>query len=131
MIYYSGSTHGFYDSSFHDVGARPIDAVEITHEQWLALLAGQSAGQRIMPDAAGRPTLGALPDPQQQAAQQMVGQARTLLTATDVTALRYLERGGMPEPLREYREGLRQVIRGAAVELPEAPALPSLKPTVA
>ena len=54
-LYYSQSTGGFYDSAIHS--RLPEDAVEISPEQHTALLAGQSAGQVIMPGKDGKPVL--------------------------------------------------------------------------
>lgn len=55
-IYFSASTKGFYDSAIHG-GNIPADAVEISVEDHLALLNGQSAGKRIVSDTDGRPVL--------------------------------------------------------------------------
>lgn len=54
-LYYSQSTGGFYDDQIHS--RLPEDAVEISHEQHAALLAGQSNGQVIMPGKDGKPVL--------------------------------------------------------------------------
>ncbi len=59
-IYYSKSNQAFYDSTIHN--RLPEDAVEISPEQHAALLAGQSAGQIIMPGKDGKPVL-TLPAP--------------------------------------------------------------------
>lgn len=58
--YYSASTGGFYSE---DVSGSiiPSDSVEITDEEWQALLEGQSSGKRITADADGRPELTDLP----------------------------------------------------------------------
>lgn len=61
-IHYSASTGGFYTTEIHG-GIIPSDAVEITAEEHAALLAGQSAGKRIVSDAAGRPVLADPPPP--------------------------------------------------------------------
>lgn len=55
-MFYSQSTSGFYDTSIHG-DLIPADAVEITAEQHAELLAGQSAGQQIVPDENGFPIL--------------------------------------------------------------------------
>lgn len=60
-IFYSKSQGGFYDDSIHTT--IPSDAVEITVEQWQALLEGQSGGQQIVGDANGNPILQAYPAP--------------------------------------------------------------------
>lgn len=59
---YSKSTKGFYDVSVHGPNIPP-DAVEITAEEHSALLAAQSAGKRIEPDADGYPVAVDLPPP--------------------------------------------------------------------
>ena len=58
-LYYSQSTGGFYDDQIHS--RLPEDAVEISPEQHAALLAGQSAGQVIMPGKDGKPVLAEQP----------------------------------------------------------------------
>lgn len=60
MLYSSGSG-GFYDRAIHaDI---PVDAVEVTAEEYGALLQGQSEGRRIVADVDGRPVLQAPPAP--------------------------------------------------------------------
>jgi len=56
MKYFSASTLGFYDADIHGDNI-PADAVEITDEYHMALLAGQSAGQTIVVDANGQVVL--------------------------------------------------------------------------
>ena len=58
-LYYSQSNGGFYDSTIHS--RPPEDAVEISPEQHAELLAGQSAGQVIMPGKDGKPVLAEQP----------------------------------------------------------------------
>lgn len=53
-MYFSKITGGFYVDSIHGA-AIPDDAIEITTEQHAALIAAQSAGQRIVADADGHP----------------------------------------------------------------------------
>lgn len=53
---YAKSTSGFYDRAIHGANV-PADAVEITAEEHRALLAGESAGKRIVSDAGGNPVL--------------------------------------------------------------------------
>ncbi len=62
MLHFSQSTSGFYDSAIHGA-AIPADTVEITADEHAALLAGQSAGLRIVADANGRPVLAEPPPP--------------------------------------------------------------------
>lgn len=56
MIYYSASRHGFYDSNIH--GDRiPEDKVEISVDEHMALLQGQTEGKVIVAGPEGRPML--------------------------------------------------------------------------
>lgn len=61
-MFYSKTTGGFYDPEIHR-GGIPSDAVELTADEHGALIAGQSAGKRIIPDASGRPVLADPPAP--------------------------------------------------------------------
>lgn len=61
-MFYSKSTLGFYDAAIHGDNI-PADAIEITAAEHTALLAAQSAGKRIIPDATGRPILADPPAP--------------------------------------------------------------------
>ena len=54
-IHYSTTNNAFYDSNIHS--RLPEDAVAISPGQHAALLAGQSAGQVIMPGKDGKPVL--------------------------------------------------------------------------
>lgn len=55
MILYSAQTGLFYDS---EVSAfLPVDAVELTDDEHMRLLDGQSMGKVICPDVSGRPIL--------------------------------------------------------------------------
>lgn len=56
MYFYSFSTRGFYHQDLHG-SAMPPDVVEITPESYADLLAGQSAGLRIVPAIDGAPSL--------------------------------------------------------------------------
>lgn len=64
-MFYSKSTGGFYDTAIHGENI-PADAVEITAEEHIALLVGQSKGKRIVSDSDGAPTL-ADPEPLSEA----------------------------------------------------------------
>lgn len=59
---YSPSTRGFYLPEMHG-DAIPADAVAVSAEAHAALLAGQAAGQRIVPGPGGAPTLADYPPP--------------------------------------------------------------------
>lgn len=58
---FSASTGGFYSSTRPD--EIPADAVEISYEEYLSLLEGQSEGKVITPDESGLPTLISPPEP--------------------------------------------------------------------
>jgi hypothetical protein len=62
MKLYSKSVGGFFDTDIH-ADATPTDAVEITPEEHLALLAGQAAGKLIVGDDSGKPMLKDRPAP--------------------------------------------------------------------
>lgn len=55
-MFYSASTKGFYALELHGTNM-PADVVEITAEEHLDLLNGQSDGKVIAADEAGRPVL--------------------------------------------------------------------------
>lgn len=54
-MFYAKSTGGFYTPEIHS--SIPSDAVEITQEQYQALLNGQTQGKEIKGDANGFPIL--------------------------------------------------------------------------
>ncbi len=59
-MFYSATTNGFYSNEIHGQEI-PEDAVEITKEQYIALIDGQASGKRITSDEDGQPVL-AVPD---------------------------------------------------------------------
>ena len=69
-MYYSKSTGGFYDTAIHGDNI-PADAVEITAEEHVTLLEGQSQGKLIQADESGKPVL---KDPPPQTPEQIVAQ---------------------------------------------------------
>lgn len=109
-MFYAKSTGGFYDRKIHG-DAIPADAVEITHDEHAALLAGQSAGQRIEADVHGHPVLRDVPVP---AGEQLADAARArrdaLITATDYLLMPdYPISTGQLAEVRAYRQALRDV----------------------
>ena len=66
---YSPSTQGFYDPAIHP--SIPTDAIEITAAYHAALLAAQSQGKRIAPDATGYPVA---VDPPPPTTEQIIAQ---------------------------------------------------------
>lgn len=69
-MFYSKSTGGFYAREIHGDNI-PADAVEITVEEYQALLEGQSQGKRIVADESGRPIL---QDPPPPTIEQIIAQ---------------------------------------------------------
>lgn len=55
QIFYSKTAGGFFNSAIHR--DMPADRVEISKDDWLALLEGQAFGKSIQGDEAGRPVL--------------------------------------------------------------------------
>lgn len=53
-LFYSAQARGFFSTHLHD--EMPPDVVEITHEEWQALLTAQTTGKQIVPGLDGRPT---------------------------------------------------------------------------
>lgn len=109
-MFYSKSTGGFYDREIHG-DAIPADAVEITRDEHAALLAGQSAGQRIEADEHGHPMLRDVPVP---AGEQLADAARArrdaLITATDYLLMPdYPISAEQLAEVRAYRQALRDV----------------------
>ena len=83
---YAKSTNGFYLPEFH--GDRiPVDAVEITSEQYVTLLDGQSTGKQIVAGTDGFPVL---TDPPAPTPNQIILSQIAELEAT-VTARRIRE----------------------------------------
>ncbi len=60
MYFYSPTTGGFYLEAIHGA-AMPADVVNVSTEEHAALMAGQAAGQRIVPGIDNRPELAASP----------------------------------------------------------------------
>ncbi|WP_315383460.1 tail fiber assembly protein [Microvirgula aerodenitrificans] len=109
-MFYSKSTGGFYDAEIHG-DAIPADAVEITRDEHAALLAGQSAGQRIEADEHGRPVLRDTPAPSNDALADAARARRdALITATDYLLMPdYPISAGQLAEVRAYRQALRDV----------------------
>lgn len=61
-LYYSQSTSGFYSKDINGDNI-PQDAVELSEEEYRALLEGQSKGKRIVSDLNGLPSLADSPLP--------------------------------------------------------------------
>ena len=75
-MFYSQSVHGFFSPQIHR--EIPDDAVEITNEEWQALLDGQSNGHEIVPDENGYPVLVAVPAPAPPTPAELAAQPATI-----------------------------------------------------
>ena len=115
-MFYAQSTGGFYDREINGDNI-PADAVEITAEEHVALLEGQSQGKMIAADENGYPIL---QDPPQPTADQMADTARAERNRLIESVRWRIERhndevalGSEPseplEPLLQYTQALRDV----------------------
>lgn len=85
-MYYAASTNGFYSKEMNGDGI-PEDAVEITDEEWIALLDGQAAGKMIASDKKGSPVLKDYPAPTAEQLSDMAAAERTRLIALATVAI--------------------------------------------
>jgi len=85
-MYYAASTNGFYSKEMNGDGI-PEDAVEITDEEWIALLDGQAAGKMIASDKKGSPVLRDYPAPTAEQLSDMAAAERTRLIALATVAI--------------------------------------------
>ena len=125
-MFYSKSTGGFYDTDIHG-DAIPADAVEITTTEHAALLAGQSAGQRIEADEHGRPVLRDAPALDNDALADAARARRdALITATDYLLMPdYPISAEQLAEVRTYRQALRDVpLQAGFPQTIDWPALP-------
>ncbi|AVY92866.1 hypothetical protein DAI18_01530 [Microvirgula aerodenitrificans] len=109
-MFYSAQTGGFYDAEIHG-DAIPTDATEITTTEHSALLAGQSAGQRIEADEYGHPVLCDAQPPSDDALADTARARRdALITATDYLLMPdYPISAGQLAEVRAYRQALRDL----------------------
>jgi len=78
--YYAASTNGFYSKEIHG-DEIPADSVEITDEEWIALLEGQEKGKLITADKKGNPILQDYPAPTADQVIKMAAAEKTRLLA--------------------------------------------------
>jgi hypothetical protein len=152
-IYYSKSTSGFYNDDIHgprtllavDEGMTdvpnpdckiPTDAVEITEEEHQSLLAAQSSGKIIMPDANGNPVAVDSPPPSPyEVATAKRLQRDAALSKTDWAVIRHRDESeagasstlsdDQYKSLLSYRQALRDLTKVSGfpdVSLPDAPS---------
>ena len=84
-MFYSKTSNGFYDPTINTV--IPSDAVEITNEQYQALLQAQQNGQVIQADADGNPIAVTPVLSDQNKKNICKSQAKQLLAASDWSVL--------------------------------------------
>lgn len=130
--FYSARTRGFYSTDLHD--SVPDDAVEVSHEEWMALMEAQSLGKQIGPNEQGRPTATTpVPTPEQSATARRAARD-SLLAETDWLVNRHrdeVEAGGTTtlssqtyKDLQTWRGALRGVTAHADfpnVQIPSRP----------
>lgn len=137
VMYFSAQTGGFYDPEFHGLFEPdnpdcmiPGDAVEVSCERWIELLAGNTAGKIIAVDSAGFPMLA---DPPPPSAEDLVTVERSWrdqrLSETDGVVTRHrdeLEDGsGTTLTSAQYAE--LQAYRRALRRWPEAGEFPLIE----
>lgn len=76
-MYYSPSTCGFYEKDIHG-DAMPADVVQITKNDHVALLLGQSLGKHIVADENNQPVLA---DPPAPAKKQLIAALKEVVLA--------------------------------------------------
>lgn len=84
--FYSASTNGFYSEEING-DTIPKDAVEITDDEWGALLDGQSKGKLISSDKNGGPVLKEYPAPTSLQLAEMAVFEKTRLLALATVAI--------------------------------------------
>jgi len=84
-MFYSKSTNGFYDAAINSV--IPSDALQISEEQYKALLEAQQIGKIIQSDANGNPEAVSIVLTEQQLFNICSAKAKELLKASDWAVL--------------------------------------------
>ena len=84
--FYSALTNGFYSEEMNG-DTIPEDAIEITDEEWGALLDGQSKGKLISSDKKGRPVLKDYPAPTAEQLAVMAASEKAKLLALATIAI--------------------------------------------
>ncbi|PLR23218.1 phage tail protein [Pantoea endophytica] len=81
MKKYSAKANAFYDADINPV--IPADAVNVTDEEWMSLLSGQSTGLIIAADSDGRPVLKEYVLTDEEKSAQLDAKKRELRTIAD------------------------------------------------
>lgn len=121
--FYSPSTGGFYVDAVH--AEYPQDAVEITAEQYEALLEGESQGKRIAPPDADHAEPW-LDDPPPPTATELINaklaELQSYLASTDYIAIKIAEGAATKEEYADElakRQETRERINELRAELTE------------
>ena len=114
-MFYSAQTGGFYTKEIHGENI-PTDVVEITAQEYRALIDGQVGGKRIITDGAGRPMLA---EPAPLTADELLAQAKAARTAA-VAAIKVTV-GGVEFDGDEVAQGR---MARAALTMSDADTLP-------
>lgn len=131
MRFYSKTTRGFYDSEIHGTPGHPgcvvpEDAVEVPEDAYTALMAGQSAGQEIAPDADGHPVLRDRVYSDADLGAMARARRVPLLANADAMVNTMEDNGESATAWRAYRQLLRDVPKQpgfpATINWPAAPA---------
>lgn len=91
-IYFAGSTGGFYSSMIHLT--LPEDAVEVSAEDYAALLAAQSTGRTIIAGATGAPELA---DIVERTEAELLAERRASMVVSRFQARAALHQAGLLE----------------------------------
>lgn len=132
-MYFSKSTLGFYDKFIHGTGI-PADAVEVTTENYAALMAAQASGQIVQASEGGRPVAVDRLDPttEEQAVTVRAERDRRIAATDYLIMLDYPISADTLAAVKVYRQELRDLpAQGGfpwggdvlAVPWPEQPAV--------
>lgn len=132
--FYSAQARGFFSSYLHGEKV-PADAVEISHEEWQALLQAQCEGHVIEPGADGQPVASPIVFSVETRARCKRVERDRLLTQTDGLVARHrdeMELGGpttltpdVYRALQGWRAALRNITQAPEfpdIDLPAKPA---------
>ena len=124
--FYSASARGFFAEHVHGE-RRPKDCVEITLDEWQALLEAQSSGKEIVPGDGGRPIAAERVVTPEQCRVALLADRDAALAATDGAVTRHrdeTEMGTAPKTLTSEQYAQLLWYRKALRDLPQHPGFP-------
>lgn len=80
MKKYSSITGGFYDDEIHSFEQIPIDAVDITSDEYESALNGQAVGLKIVPGVGGKPGIIAYTKKPEDIANEAKAKAKEIIS---------------------------------------------------